>query len=347
MTNEPIRPYALPPLPPDHVWVEPPDPAEAAGSDLVAIEQGDPFDWYAYRLKQVVFQGRTAQQAVLIADTWNYGRALFLDSVIQSSAEDEALYHELLVQPAMLRHPAPRDVLLLGGGEGATLREALAHASVRSVTMVDFDRELVELCRMHLLRWHRGAFEDPRVRLVFDDARAFVERDDARYDVIVIDLVDILEDMAASRLYSRQFYQLLRRRLRPDGIVAVQGLEFSFSDDRGHAALARTLRSVFPEVHSYRAHIPSFLGAWGFVIASDWVRPQDWAEAEIDRVIAERLGDWPDHLNGAFLRACFAHCRATQFALSMPGPLLDDDVAFIPPPDVEEIVTGAMVFPVR
>ncbi len=347
MPSEVTRPYALPKLPPDHIWVEPPDPAAAAGSDLVAVEHGDPFDRYIYRLKNVVFQGRTAQQSVLIADTWNYGRALFLDSVIQSSAEDEALYHEMLVQPAMLRHPSPRDVLVLGGGEGASLREVLAHRSVRQVTMVDFDRELVELCRTHLLRWHRGAFEDKRVRLVFEDARAFVARDDGRYDVIVIDLVDILEDMAASRLYSRQFYTLLRQRLRPDGIVVVQGLEFSFSDDRGHAALARTLRSVFGEVHSYRTHIPSFLGAWGFVIASDWVRPLDWAEAEIDRVIAERLGDWPDHLNGGFLRACFTHCRATQFALSMPGPLLDDDVVFVPPPDVEEIVTGAMVFPVR
>jgi spermidine synthase len=246
-----FRPYPLPPPPPGHYYVEPPDPEEAGSESLVTIEQSDPFDSYTYRLKRLLYQGHTPWQDVLIAETFNYGLALFLDGVIQSAADDEALYHELLVQPAMLRHPEPRDVLILGGGEGAALREVLAHRSVRSVTMVDLDRELVELCRTHLLSFHRGAFEDPRVHLVFADGRSFVEHDDGFYDVAVVDLVDLLDSGLADALYTRQFYQHLRRRLRPDAIVAVQGLEFSFLDDKAHAALARTLRTVFAEVYSW------------------------------------------------------------------------------------------------
>ncbi|HQU47347.1 MAG TPA: hypothetical protein PK867_31380, partial [Pirellulales bacterium] len=107
---------------------------------------------------------------------------------------------------------------------------------------------------------------------------------------VIIDVVDMLDNGPAQSLYTRQFYELLRSRLRPGGLVVVQGLEFSFIDDKQHVALSRTLRTVFPEVHSYRVHIPSFLSSWGFLIASDWFAPSEWSPGEIDRAIANRLG---------------------------------------------------------
>lgn len=344
LPEPPRRPYALPPLPPDHYYLERELPPGGAGA-LLQVEESDPCDRYAYRLKRILHSGRTAFQEVLIADTYNYGLALFLDGVIQSSEDDEALYHELLAQPALLRHPEPRDVLVLGGGEGAVLREVLVHRSVRSCTMVDIDPELVELSRQHLQQWHRGAFEDPRVRVVAADGRRFIETDDGFYDIVIVDLVDMLADGLAQPLYSRQFYELLKRRLRPGAIVAVQGLEFSFVDDKEHAALARTLRTVFSEVYSYRSLIPCFLGSWGFLVASDWFRPQEWPAEEIDRAIGQRLGAWLDHLDGAFLKACFVHCKETQFLLAQPGPILEDGVPFVPPPEIEEIEQPLQQFP--
>ena len=235
-------------------------PAVAMGdepivSSLFCVETSDPFDSYTYRLEVIRFSGRTGYQSVVIAKTYNYGLALFLDGQIQSAEDDEALYHELLVQPAMLRHPSPKDVLILGGGEGATLREVLVHESVRSATMVDLDGELVDLCRQYLDTFHMGAFNDPRGRLIIGDGRAFLEQDQNLYDVIIVDLVDMIEDTQISRLYTVEFYQLVRQRLRPGGIVAVQGLEFSFLDDEAHAAVARTLRAVFTEV-TRRFHKP-------------------------------------------------------------------------------------------
>ncbi len=187
------RPYPLPPLPPNHFYVEPQEPPRSSGSAML-VEESDPFDRYGYRLKTVLHTGPTAFQDVLIADTYNYGVTLFLDGVVQSSEEDEALYHELLVQPALLRHPEPRDVLIIGGGEGAAMREALAHGSVRSCSMVDVDGELLELSRAHLAKWHRGAFADPRARVHIADGRRFLEKDDGLYDVAVIDVVDMLDN---------------------------------------------------------------------------------------------------------------------------------------------------------
>jgi spermidine synthase len=212
---------------------------------------------------------------------------------------------------------------------------------------VDLDHQLVELCREHLTDWHRGAFDDPRAQLLFADGRKFVENDTDFYDVVIMDVVDMLDNGPAQALYTRQFYEHLRRRLRKDAIVVVQGLEFSFLDDKEHVALARTLRTVFPEVHSYSVHIPSFLSNWGFLIASDWVRPTDWGPEEIDRAAERKLGtEWLDHITGDFLRSTFAFCKETQFLLSQPGPILEDDVTFIPPPYIEDAEPAIVQFPI-
>ncbi|MFO6189440.1 hypothetical protein ACLBVV_27125, partial [Pseudomonas aeruginosa] len=164
--------------------------------------------------------------------------------------------------------------------------------------------------------------------------------------VVIIDVVDMLDNGPAQALYTRQFYELLHSRLRPGGVVAVQGLEFSHSDDKPHAALARTLRSVFSQVHSYRATVPSFLSSWGFLLASDWLDANHWQAEDIDRRIERKLGPlWLDHLDGDYLKACFVMDRETRFLLAQPGPVLEDGVPFVAPPDIEEIEFGPAQLP--
>jgi spermidine synthase len=333
-----VRPYPLPELRPGEFYVEPIDPATITGQSFYCIEIDDPFDHFAYRAKSIVCTAHTPFQHVVIADTYNYGRCLFMDGKIQSAFDDESLYHEMLVQPAMLLHPNPRTVLIVGGGEGATLREVLAHNQVRAVTMVDIDQQAVELCRQFMPSWSRGAYEDPRARIVYTDGRKFIEETDEVYDVVIIDVVDMLADSPAFRLYTRQFYQHLRKRLRPEAIVMVQGLEFSFANFKQHAALARTLRTLFPEVHSARIAVPSFLGTWGIIMASDWATPREWSAERIDHLVEQRLGhEWMDHLNGEFLIASYAHCKETRYLMAQSGPVLEDGVLYIPPPDAEDI----------
>ena len=301
------------------------------------VEQSDDHDRFLYSVSEIIYSGRTAFQKILIADTPNWGRILVLDGAIQSAEDDEALYHEALVQPAMLCHPDPKKVLIIGGGEGATLREVLVHNSVESATMVDIDREVVELCKKHLPSWHRGAFEDPRTRLLHEDGRAFIEKDSSKYDVVIIDIVDMLDNGPAQRLYTKQFYQQLRNRLNDRAIVVVQGLEFSFLDDQQHAALSRTLKTVFREVHSYRVDIPSFLSCWGFLIASDWLDPRTLGPERIDKTIRVRLGDdWLDHLTGDYLKNIFSLSKETRLLLTKPGPILEDETVFEMELDEEE-----------
>ena len=142
------------------------------------------------KVDEVLYSGHTGYQRVEVVHSEVYGRSLLLDGKTQSTERDEHIYHETLVHPAMMLHPDPRRVFIGGGGEGGTLRETLAHRSVEKVTMVDLDQQVVELCREHLPQHHRGAFDDGRTELVFDDARGFLENTDQRFDVMIMDLVD-------------------------------------------------------------------------------------------------------------------------------------------------------------
>ena len=219
----------------------------------------------AERIVDVVYEGRTAYQHVSIQDTACFGLGLILDDKTQSTAVDEFIYHEALTHPAMLAHPDPRDVFIAGGGEGATAREALAHNTVRSAVMVDLDREVVELCRQHLADFHRGAFDDPRLELHHDDAYAYLERTDRTFDVAIIDVPDPLEEGPAVMLYTVEFYELLRQRLNPGGIMVAQsGPTGPAFYEQCFSAVANTIGTVFPQFHACEAFVPSFGSTWGF-----------------------------------------------------------------------------------
>ena len=144
----------------------------------------------AERINQVLFKGTTAFQDVQIVDAACFGRSLVLDGKTQSTEVDEFVYHETLVHPSLLAHPAPTQVLVAGGGEGATAREVLAHSSVKRCVMVDIDSEVVSLCRRYLPNHHRGAFEDQRLELHHRDALAFLQETSDRFDVAIIDVPD-------------------------------------------------------------------------------------------------------------------------------------------------------------
>ena len=212
----------------------------------------------SYACERLVFGGRSRFQDILIVDTSLHGRMLMLDGVVQSCERDEFIYHEMLVHPAMFSHERPRSVLVIGGAEGATIREVLRHPSVERVVMVDIDGQLVDACREHLGAWHRGSFDDPRVTIVIRDARAFVATSDERFDCILVDLSDPDPGSPALLLFTQEFYGILKNRLCPKGCLAVQGEGISPQDCVLHARMVNTLRSVFDRVHPYTYALPSF-----------------------------------------------------------------------------------------
>src|SRR5688572_22787871 len=127
-----------------------------------------PNEYHCHRVKRVLQSTRTPYQECVLADTYSYGRCLVLDGEMQSAQNDEFIYHEALTAPALSLHRRPQDVLILGGGEGATAREALRYRDVRRVVMADIDAEVLDFCRRYLGSWHQGAFDDPRVRLIVE-----------------------------------------------------------------------------------------------------------------------------------------------------------------------------------
>lgn len=221
---------------------------------------------FLYRVKKIIYRGRSKFQNIDILDLESFGKTLFLDGKIQSAAIDEYIYHEALVHPAMLLHPEPKRVLILGGGEGATLREVLKHP-VEEVYMVDIDGELVEACKKYMSEWSDGAFEDERTRLIIDDARKFVFQTDKKFDVVISDLTEPIEEGPSKLLFTEEFYRKVSEILSTRGIIAVQSGSADPLYGFFFGSVFKTLKQVFPEVKQYLTFIFSFQMPWGFTLA--------------------------------------------------------------------------------
>lgn len=253
--------------------------------------------WYAeyddtdgthyHSVRSVVYSGRTAYQDVTILDTEEWGKTLIVDGDIQSTELDESIFHEAAVHPAMLAHPNPSSVLILGSGEGGMLREILSYGSVKRVVMSDIDEEFVDICAEHLPEWSEGCFEDPMVEFEFDDGKEYLQRCDTTFDIIIADLVEHGENGSASHSHDGRFYKQLRDHLSPGGILAIHGLEFDPLEPNDHTAARKILSKIFPVVLTYSTYIPSFKGESAFLIASDGPNPSQLSEKDITTRLAK------------------------------------------------------------
>jgi spermidine synthase len=277
-----------------------------------------------HSIKERIYSGRTKFQSIDIVNTGSFGICLVLDGKIQSSEADEFIYHEALVHPAMISHPQPERVLIAGGGEGATLREVLAHKTVKRAVMVDIDEEVVKLCRRFLPTWHQNAFDDPRAELHFADARKYLDESSDEFDVIIIDLVDPLEQGPARLLYTQEFYQIVKQKLGADGIMSVQAEPAEWRNLDNFTAIATTLRSVFPIAHPYQAHVPSFLGLWGFITASQSLDPSELTPEEIDTRISTRISKKLKSYDGLTHQAMFTIPKHIRQQLAASKRIITD-----------------------
>jgi spermidine synthase len=228
-----------------------------------------PWDRYEHGVTRIVHHAKTEYQDVCIADTPAFGRLLVLDGIVQSSERDEFIYHEALVQPAMFAVGTPRRVLVLGGGEGATLREVLRWPDVERALMIDIDGELLALARAHLDEWHRGSFVDSRAEVRVGDAVEFLATTNERFDVVISDMTDPVEAGPSTFCFTREFFAAVQRVLAPGGVVAVQAGPWSPIELDLHVRVIRTLRAVFAEAWSYPCIAPVYGRALGFAVASD------------------------------------------------------------------------------
>lgn len=210
------------------------------------------------RVTSIVYRAKTKFQNLAIFDTEQLGRILTLDDVIQTTEADEFIYHESLVHVPLMAHQAPERILIIGGGDGGSLREALKHPSVREVTLVDIDEGVIEASKAYLSGWNSG-FADPRANVVVGDGLAFVEKADAEYDAVMVDSTDPIGPGQA--LFTEQFYASVKRALRPGGVFSAQTENPIMMPGLVRDIFLRIQR-VFPVARLYAAPMPTYPGGW-------------------------------------------------------------------------------------
>jgi spermidine synthase len=289
------------------------------------LETTTPVEGHMHAIVRTLVAARTKFQQMEILETASYGKCLILDGRIQSSAADEFIYHEALVHPGVLAPDrAPTRALIIGGGEGATLREVLRCRSITRAVMVDIDGEVVALCRDYLPEMHRGAFEDPRAELRHEDARGYLEKTDERFDLIVVDLVEPLEAGPACLLFTREFYTLVHDRLVPGGVMTMQAGMTKVGELGFFTAVHRTLTEVFPVVAGYQTFVSCFGTPWGFIVASRGVDPRRQAAEAIDRLIAERIQGPLEYWDGQTHLHAFALPKFIREAIERQDLVITD-----------------------
>ncbi|HEY5597348.1 MAG TPA: polyamine aminopropyltransferase [Kiloniellales bacterium] len=239
------------------------------------------------RLKadRVLYDSRTDLQRIVLFENPVFGRVMTLDDVVQTTEGDEFIYHEMLTHVPILAHGAVREVLIVGGGDGGMLEEALKHRAVERVTMVEIDRGVVDLSREYLPKICGQAFDDPRTDLVIADGVDYVGGCDRRFDVIIVDSTDPIGP--AEVLFSDRFYRRCKECLTPGGILVTQN-GVPFMQGAELSGTLRLLRPLFADAACYLAAVPTYMG--GFM-ALGWASDNPALRAVPQEVLARRKAD--------------------------------------------------------
>jgi spermidine synthase len=212
----------------------------------------------SFAVEDVLYEGRSDFQDVRVLKTKDFGRMLVLDGVVQTTERDEFVYHEMLTHLPLFGHGGVRRVLIIGGGDGGILEEALKHP-VERVVMVEIDPKVIEVSRTWLSGICGDAFDDPRVAVTIGDGAAFVAATAERFDLVIVDSSDPIGP--AKILFAIPFYENCRRCLNPGGLMVVQsGVPFLQSEEATNTY--RRLAKVYPHAGFYVAPVPTYYGGF-------------------------------------------------------------------------------------
>lgn len=223
-----------------------------------------------FRLKQRLFNEQSDFQKVEVVETQEHGMLLAHDGMIMVTEKDEFVYHDMITHVPMYTHPNPKNVLVIGGGDGGTVREVLKHKSVEKVTMVEIDGMVVEASKKFIPQTS-SKLVDPKVTLLIQDGVKFMKESTEVFDVIIVDSSEPIGP--ATPLFNVDFYKDVFSRLSENGIVVSQG-ESPYYDIKMQKVLVKILSEVFPKVHLYNYCNMSYpSGLWSFTYASKGLCP--------------------------------------------------------------------------
>jgi spermidine synthase len=213
---------------------------------------------------EIFFDVQSPYQRVRILESPKYGKLLTLDGMFMTTEKDEFHYHEMIAHPAMFAHGNVKNVLVIGGGDGGTVREILKHEGVEAVTMVEIDAEVINACKEHLPSI-AAAFDNPKLNLIVGDGIEFVKNAVAEsYDLIVVDGSDPVGP--AEGLFSVAFYNNCYKALKKGGVLVAQGESPKFNE-KAFADVHHTIKGLFGENNAHVAlfYVPTYpTGMWSF-----------------------------------------------------------------------------------
>jgi spermidine synthase len=223
------------------------------------------------KIKNVLYTGHSEYQEIQILDTVEFGRALILDNTYQTTEKDEFIYHELISHPALFTHPNPKKVLVIGGGDGGTVREVVKHKSVEKVDFVELDEKVVEVCKKYMPTLS-SEIDNEKVNTIFTDGIKYVAETEERYDVIIVDCPDPVGP--AKGLFEKEFYKNVYKCLNDDGVMVQQTESPLFNKDLIKDIQTYLKDAGFNIIKPLVYAIPTYpSGFWSFTLASKKYNP--------------------------------------------------------------------------
>jgi len=257
----------------------------------------------AWRVKEVLYRGRSKYQDILILETVPFGRMLVLDGCVMTTERDECAYHEMLVHPGLLAHPKPEQVCVVGGGDGGTVREVLKHPTVKRVVLAEIDEEVISVSRRYLPSL-ASALGDARVEIVVGDGARYLADHPRSFDVVLSDSTDPVGPGAV--LFGDAYFLSARNALREGGVFVTQ-CKSLWTDAASVRDSAARLSRHFSTVLPYMAAIPTYpTGSWSFLIATQGLDARRTLAADRQALICGTTRYYtPAHQSGAFAVPAF------------------------------------------
>ena len=227
---------------------------------------------FSIKVKEHLYHQKSPFQDIDLFNSYEFGVFLDLDGLMMVCEKDEYIYHDMIVHVPMAVNPGIRKVLVIGGGDGGTVRELTRYPGIETIDLVEIDELVVKACREHL-PLTAGKLDDPRVNIFYEDGVAFIERQSGAYDLVIIDSTDPFGP--GEGLFTRNFYDNCNKALNDRGILVNQHESPYYEKDRKAMTRAhKNLEKCFPIAEVYQFHMPSYpSGHWLFGFASKKLHP--------------------------------------------------------------------------
>ncbi len=253
------------------------------------------------KIKKTLCNQQSDFQKIEIIDTHEFGRMLVLDGIVNVTEKDEFIYHEMMVHVPAFTHPNPKDVLVIGGGDGGVVRELLKHSQVKRIDLVEIDPLVVDISKKYLPGVSSG-LREPRLNIFFEDGTNFLKNKKNIYDLIIIDSPDPVG--AGKKLFHEIFYNNCFNALKKDGLLTAQSETPEFKKElRIMKSMYKKFKKIFPVVRTFTACVPSYtIGIWCFAFCSKKYDPID--DLQLSRYRKQKIITY--YYNADVHRSCFA-----------------------------------------